>query len=196
MDHNMSAKARTLAPSTFNPDHYYNSDKNSIMTDYPPPTPAYNPYSTFHNPGSHPHYQSSSVSFGLEEPPYQQHQWHEEDNDSTVHLSSAAAPFSQQVSPIERARSTGIPTNHPGIRGQYDPHDVYQGRTTTPRIDTFQTRSPLSSGLAYDDQSEYSTASLPAYHPHSDNPYAVQGHYQSSHNWGNNGTGGGYGHAM
>jgi len=196
MEDTMSSNARTLAPSTFSPDHYYNSDKNSIMTgDYPPPTPAYNPYSTFHNPGSHPHFQSSLNSFGPEETPYQ-HQWHEEDNDSTVHLSSAAAPFSQQPPPIERARSTGIPTGHPGTRGYYDPHDVYQGRTTTPHIDTSQTRSPLSSGLAYDDLSEYSTGSLPAYHSHPDNPYAVQGNYQSSHSWGNNGAGGGYGHAM
>ena len=136
------------------------------------------------------------MTFGPEETPYQQHQWHEDDNDSTVHLASAAAPFSQQQSPIERARSTGIPTGHPGIRGHYDPHDVYQGRTTTPHIDASQTRSPLTSGLAYDDLSENSTGSLPAYHPHTDNPYAVQGHYQSSHGWGNNGAGGGYGHAM
>ncbi|KAG6809986.1 hypothetical protein H0H92_013812 [Tricholoma furcatifolium] len=132
-DDALSMNTRVAAPSTYTQDYYqYNSDKNSVMAgDYPPPMPAYNPYSTHQVPGSHTHFQSSSMSLGHEDS-YQQRQMYDDDNESTVHLTSSAAPFSQQA-PIERTRSAGIPYGHPGPVGgnSYDPHDVYQGRAAT-----------------------------------------------------------------
>lgn len=169
IDDNISINTRAVAPSMYTQDQYYNSDKSTLMTgDYPPPMPAYNPYSA--HQGSYTHFQSSSASFTHEQSPYQHHQMYEEDNESTLHLASSAAPFSQQRTPIDRSRSPGVPYGHPGAGGNYDPHDVYQGRAT--HLDTPQRRSPAS-GLAYDDASHYSTGSLPAYgvQPPSDNPY-------------------------
>lgn len=209
LDDTMSVNTRTIAPSTYTQDQYY-SDKNAVMTgDYPPPMPAYNPYSPYQPPGSYAHYQSSSVSVTHEDAPYQPRQMYEEDNESTAYLASAAAPFSQQ-SPIERTRSAGIPYGHPGPGGNYDPRDVYQGRTTTPRIDPSQRRSPPTNGYAYDDASQYSTGSLPAYGQPplaSDNPYGAspnnlgaQAYYHHTHRSydteGGGGGGGGYVHAM
>lgn len=176
-DDNMSMTTRVPAPSTYTQDYYhYNSDKNSIMSgDYPPPMPAYNPYSTHQAPGSYAHFQLSSASFTQEDPAYQNHQMYEDDNESTAHLATAAAPFSQQ-SPIERSRSAGIPYGHPGPGSgggggnMYNPHDVYEGRAAA-----HSARFPTS-GLAYDDTSEYSRGSLPGYTGHnslsSENPYA------------------------
>jgi hypothetical protein len=176
--------------------------------DYPPPMPAYNPYSTHQPPGSHAQFQSSTASFTHEDPAYQNHQMYEDDNESTVHLAAAAAPFSQQ-SPVERSRSAGIPYGHPGPGGggnMYNPHDVYEGRAALN-----STRSPTS-GLAYDDVSEHSRGSLPGYAGHNslENPYAgyssnpatPQGgnlHQQSRRGRGfdeEGGSGGGYSRAM
>ncbi|KAF5388354.1 hypothetical protein D9615_000324 [Tricholomella constricta] len=174
IDDNTSINTRAAPPSTYTQDYYhYNSDKNSIMTgDYPPPMPAYNPYSTHQAPGSYAQFQASSASFAHEDSSYH-HQIYEEDNESTAHLTAAAAPFSQH-SPVERSRSAGIPYGHPGPGGvgnNYDPHDVYQGRAA---LNSARTHT---SKLAYDDASEYSRGSqpLPGYSGHnslsSDNPY-------------------------
>lgn len=176
VDDNMSVHTRGPPPSTYTQDYnYYNSDKNSTMGNYPPPMPAYNPYSTHQAPGSYTHFQQSSASITHEDSPYQQHQLYDDDNDSTAHLSSAAAPFSHQQAPIERSRSAGIPNpyDYPADGGQYDAHDVYQGRTQQP--DAYRRRSPQGGGLAYDDASEYSAGSLPGYGVHAsplDNPYS------------------------
>jgi hypothetical protein len=168
-DDNMSMTTRAPAPSTYTQDYYqYNSDKNSIMTgDYPPPMPAYNPYSAHQPPGSYAAFQSSTASFTHEDPAHH-HQMYEDDNDSTIHLAAAAAPFSQQ-SPIERSRSAGILYGHPGGGGggnSYDPRDVYQGRAAPNSVWS------SSGGLAYDDGG---SLPLPGQSGHnslaSDNPY-------------------------
>ncbi|KAG6837536.1 hypothetical protein H0H93_007717 [Arthromyces matolae] len=122
-----SMNTRVAAPSTYSQDYYRgNSDKNSIMTGDYPPMPAYNPYSTHQVPGSHTHFQSSSMSLGHEDN-YHQRQMYDEDNESTVHLASAAAPFSQQP-PIDRTRTPVAPYGYSSRGNNYDPHDVYQGR--------------------------------------------------------------------
>ncbi|RDB22879.1 hypothetical protein Hypma_010321 [Hypsizygus marmoreus] len=211
VDDKVSMHTRT-APSTYTQDYYYyNSDKNSTMTgDYPPPMPAYNPYSTHQPPGSYAHFQSSSASFSHEDPGYTHHQMYDDDNDSTAHLSSAAAPFSQQPPP-DRGGSTK-PYPYPGGNGNssYDPHDVYQGRAA-PNHDVSRRHLPPSNGgIAYDDASHYSGASLPGYGGQptlsADNPYGgyssnpgtpqgVQSHQQPRRGQGYEG-GGGYSRAL
>lgn len=180
IDDNMSVYTRGPPPSMHTQDYYhYNSDKNSIMTgDYPPPMPAYNPYSNNQTPGSYPHFQASAASFAHEDPSYhhQPYQMYEEDNESTAHLAPAAAPFAQQ-SPVDRSRSAGIPYGHPGPIG-YDPHDVYQGRTA------HNPARSSAAGLAYDDASDYSRGSLPGYPGPAamENPYGgYSNNSQASH---------------
>ncbi|KAG6918911.1 hypothetical protein DXG01_010566 [Tephrocybe rancida] len=203
LDDGASMNTRVPAPSTYTQDYYqYNSDKNSIMTgEYPPPMPAYNPYSTHHVPGSHTQFQSSAMSLGHEDH-YQQRQMYDDDNESTVHLAAAAAPFSHH-SPVEQSRSAGIPYGHPGPVGgnNYDAHDVYQGRAASTQ--------PSLGGLAYETAPEYARGSTPVYPSHnSDNPYAGYSSNPATpqgnpHQMGRRGRGydeegggGGYSHAM
>jgi len=160
VDDALSMNTRNPAPSTYTQD-YSSSDKG---LDYPPPMPAYNPYSTHQPPISHAHFQSSSVSIANDDSAYYQ-RFYEDDNVSTAHLTTSAAPFSQ-YSPIDKARS-GV---HNGYLdgGNYDSHDVYQGRASA-RPDN-RRRSPPTTGLASD-----LNGSLPSYtsHPSSatENPY-------------------------
>ncbi|EEB86585.1 hypothetical protein MPER_16410, partial [Moniliophthora perniciosa FA553] len=89
---------RTRGPpgSTYTQDqYYYNSDKGG----YPPPMPAYNPYSTHQGPGSFAHYNPSQPSIsGHEESLYNYQQGHmyEDDNNSVANLTAGAAPFALQ----------------------------------------------------------------------------------------------------
>ncbi|KAG5648696.1 hypothetical protein DXG03_000042 [Asterophora parasitica] len=229
IDDNMSMHTRAAPPSTYTQDYYhYNSDKNSVMTgDYPPPMPAYNPYSTHQPPGAYAQFQQSSASFTYEDHGSgYHHQMYEEDNESTAHLAPSAAPYAQQP-PVERSRSAGIPYGHPGPGGydphtggncydpyaggnNYDPRDVYQGHAA-PHSARTQT-----SGLAYDNASEYSRGSqpLPGYSGHnavpSDNPYLGYSSNSGTPQGGNGNPqsrrvggrgydeegGGGYSHAM
>ncbi|KAG6855089.1 hypothetical protein C0991_006018 [Blastosporella zonata] len=200
-----SMNTRVPAPSTYTQDYYhYSSDKNSIMTgDYPPPMPAYNPYSTHQVPGSHTHFQSSSMSLGHEDG-YQQRQMYDGDNESIAHLTSAAAPFSHQ-SPVERSRSAAIPYGHPGPIGgnSYDPHDVYQGQATV------NASQASTGGLAYDNAMDYTRGptpgyagpnSEPSYGGYSNNPATSQGNPHQmgrrGRGYDEEGGGGGYSHAM
>lgn len=164
MDDKSSIITRQPPPSTYTQDsyYYYNSDKAG---DYPPPMPAYNPYSTHQPAGSYAQFSSSQATFQDDSPYYQSQNMYEEDNESTAHLPMAAAPFGQQrPSPIDRPGSAGLPNpygNEPGSGGSYDPHDVYQGRAV-PSPDNSRRPSPLgssglsrpASGLAYDDDGQ------------------------------------------
>ncbi|KAG6857330.1 hypothetical protein H0H87_005633 [Tephrocybe sp. NHM501043] len=200
LDDTASMNTRGPPSSTYTHDYYhYNSDKNSMAGDSLPPMPAYNPYSTHQVPGSHTHFQASAMSLGNDDN-YQHRQMYDDDNESTAHLTAAAAPFSHQ-SPVERSRSAGIPYGHPGpaVGNNYDPHDVYHGRAAV-------TPQP---GLAYENATDYSRSKSPGYASHnSDNPYGgyssnpatPQGNQHQSgwrgRGYDAEGGGGGYSHAM
>ncbi|KAJ7507688.1 hypothetical protein B0H11DRAFT_1968116 [Mycena galericulata] len=170
-----------VAPSTYTQDsyYYYNSD---VKNANPPPMPAYNPYSTHQAPDAYATFNPSQATFQqLEEyqAPYE--------DESAMHLTSGAAPFSHSQYSIDRPGSAApspyyggeqqgappfshsqYPIDRPGSAapnpyhyggGNYDAHDVYQGRAVpSPRPQ--QQRAPSSlaspvSGLAYDDADAY-----------------------------------------
>lgn len=159
------------APSTYTytqDQYYYNSDKN----DYPPPMPAYNPYSTHQPPGSYAHFNQSQNTFAYEESVYNnyppQQQVYDDDYDSNAHLPMGAAPLAQQSQPSISRPGTAAPLSNPHSpgydgAGNYDPHDVYQGRAA-PDSHTSRRQSPPASsdarssgGLAYDDPQDHGT---------------------------------------
>jgi len=152
-DDDTSSINTRVAPSTYNQDHYYQADKGA---DYPP-MPAYNAYSTYPNFNS----SSATVVDDYAYPP----KMYDDDNESTVHLAAAAAPFAHQ--PIDRTGLAGHPSQQhlQAYGGSYDPHDVYEGRAGS--VPPHSRRSPLpssnrprpSSGLVYDDgdSQDYST---------------------------------------
>ncbi|KAJ7904407.1 hypothetical protein B0H14DRAFT_2662705 [Mycena olivaceomarginata] len=78
-----------VAPSTYTQDsyYYYNSDAKNAN---PPPMPAYNPYSTHQAPDAYANFNPSQATFQQSEDPYQY------EDESNAHLTSGAAPFSQQ----------------------------------------------------------------------------------------------------
>jgi hypothetical protein len=80
-DDTSTLAARSVAPSSQGQDYY---------GDYPPPMPAYNPYSTHQPPNSMTHFNQSAASFGYDEPgtPYAQPY----EDDDTARLTTAAAP--------------------------------------------------------------------------------------------------------
>jgi len=85
-----------VAPSTYTQDsyYYYNSDVKSAN---PPPMPAYNPYSAHQAPDAYATFNPSQATFQQPEDPYQPPY----EDESTMHLTSGAAPFSQQY-PVDR----------------------------------------------------------------------------------------------
>jgi len=150
--------------------YHYNSDKNSVMTgDYPLPMPAYGPYSSHQSPDSYARFQPSTASLNHDDSVYQHRQMYEDDNDSTIHLASAAAPFAQ-IFPVELSRSPAIPYGHSGpvSRNNYDAHDVYQGRATlnSGRSGTYEDTPQYTQGSYLAPAEHNSTLSLS-----SDNPY-------------------------
>ncbi|KAG6902295.1 hypothetical protein C0995_001905 [Termitomyces sp. Mi166 len=192
-----SMNTRVPAPSTYTQDYYYNSDKHSTIAGDYPPMPAYNPYSTHQVPGSRTYFQSSSMSLGHEDN-YQQRQMYDDDNESTVHLAAAAAPFSQQP-PVDGVRSAGTSYGHPGPAGtnSYDPHDVYQGRAAQ------NSTQPPNAGLAYESMSGLGYAGHDPENPYggySSNPATPRGNMRQQvrrgRGYDEGGTGGGYSNAM
>lgn len=112
-----SIMTRGPPPSTFtyqtSADPYYQNPEKQF--DYPPPMPAYNPYSHHQGSGSQGHFNPSQTSVGYEEPSYFAR--YEDDNESTAHLTGAAAPYGHQSQySVDR----------------YAQHDNYPGRTMTP----------------------------------------------------------------
>lgn len=105
-----------VAPSTYTTKDYYNYNDKA---DYPP-MPPYNPYARQQGPGTYAHYNPSAATLGYDDPNYpSSHAMYDEaDNESTMHLAAAAAPFARD--PIDRQ---GSPYT------AYDPRDVYQGRS-------------------------------------------------------------------
>lgn len=180
-DDDISSMHTRVPPSTYTyntqDQYYYNSDKN----DYPPPMPAYNPYSPYQQPGVHPHFNPSQNTFAYEDSPYNypppQQQGYD-DTDSAANLAVTAAPFAHQSQySIERPGTAPLPNPHGGHAGveSYDPHDVYHGRAVTSPSrrpsPPASSRTPRpTSGLAYDD--------LPT--PSSGAPYSGTTLYETS----------------
>lgn len=133
-DDRSSIRTRGPAPSTYTQDTNYYYDKGGA---YPPPMPAYNPYSTNQNP-SFAHINPSLPSLPRED--YQS--TYEEDD--TTGLTTAAAPFAHQT--------PSNPYNHnPSSRTGLDAHDVYQGRDVLASDDggLAYYESEPAEGLAY-----------------------------------------------
>jgi len=195
IDDKASINTRITAPSYHTQDRYYPHTDKGNGPDYPP-MPAYNPYSTHQNPNSYTQFNQSQGAFAQDEPPYQRHLY-DDDNESTVHLSAAAAPYGQQYSyPTAGAVA-------------YEPHDVYQGHGGAPqasrRLSPANAQPRPSSGLAYDDDvSEHYGANAPgSYHVQGESPYPAHpdghGYQQSSAGRAYDedyGRGGGHGHTV
>lgn len=135
--------------------YYYNSDKGG----FPPPMPAYNPYSTHQPPGSFAHINPSQPSLGRGDESlynYPQGQFYEDDNESTANLAMGAAPFAHQhLSPIDRPGTTQpsmVNPYSPGPQGNFDPHDIYHGRdiSTPDPTQRYHSPAPPGSHSAYD----------------------------------------------
>ncbi|KAG6885202.1 hypothetical protein C0993_004884 [Termitomyces sp. T159_Od127] len=191
-----SMNTRVPAPSTYTQDYYhYNSDKHSAMGgDYLPPMPAYNPYSTQQVPGSHTYFQSSSLSLGQEDN-YQQRQTYDEDNESTAHLASAAAPFSQQS--LADARFVDTAHGYTGPMGDhnYNAYDIYQGRVAQNSLAQART-----TGLTHESMGYAANNSENPYDGYSSYPATPQRNMQPQaprgRGFDEGGRGGGYSPAM
>lgn len=90
-----------------------------------------------------------------------------------AHLAAAPTPFSQQPSYPVAPPYVHTPTSG---NGNYDLHDVYQGRAGSVPDPS---RRP-SLGLAYDEAPEYSRYGAPP-PTHSDNPYGPNGYPHRGH---------------
>lgn len=151
-----------VAPSGH--DHYY-QDKRG---DYPPPMPAYNPYSHQQN-GSHPQINPSQGNFGQEDQTYPYQHPYDDDNESTAHLTLAAAPFAHQPT-IDRPGSAN-PYGHGAAPG------YNQGYSPQPRLTPSSGLARPASGLAYDD--DYSNMP-PQSNPYGQAPNQYSGYPQQS----------------
>jgi len=181
----------TYAASTHTKDYYYANEKSF---DYPPPMPAFNPYSTHQAPGTY-HFNPSSPTVNYDEPNYPpQTGMYDNDNESTARLTTSAAPFGRDPFAREPLERQGSPYGGPH-GGNYDPVDVYQGRAGSTAPSLYPQQHPqqanrlsppsssshgpapsVSSGLAYDDVSEYpshqTASALSGVSSYGDNPYA------------------------
>lgn len=152
VDDASSLHTRGPPASTYTQDYYYASEQGG----YPPPMPAFNPYS-HHQTGSFAQINPSQPTLGNEESLYNYapQGYHDDDNDSVAHLAGTAAPFAGH------GADSGYPNPYSPAPGttQFDPHDVYQGHAamTTPAPDASKTWSPQS-GLAYDDHRTHTPA--------------------------------------
>ncbi|KAK7470767.1 Potassium transporter [Stygiomarasmius scandens] len=200
-----SMRTRGPPPSTYTQD-YYSSDQGG----YPPPMPAYNPYSqhtgsfTQINP-SQPTLRDDSLYN------YTPQGYYEDDNDSVAHLAGTAAPFAGQ------GQSQGLgadPNSYPNPYSpgpgntSYDPHDVYQGHAAmsspapdasrrwspshgaAPGYEDYRTHTP---GHAYDDYRSHTPGhAYDDYRSHTPaNANVQQSHYGQGNGYGH-GPAGGY----
>lgn len=141
-DDSSSMNTCVVAPSTYTQDPSY----KGFTSEYPL-MPAYNPYVAPHcNPSS-----ATLCDDSIYPPP----QTYDDDNESTLNFAAAAAPFARD--PVDRHGSPYGPPQG----GNYNPHDVYQGRTGPAQQQPQHRRSPPSSvgqpqgSLAYGDVPEY-----------------------------------------
>ncbi|KAF9263516.1 hypothetical protein L218DRAFT_319567 [Marasmius fiardii PR-910] len=183
-----SMHTRGPPPSTYTQDQYYynNLDRGGA---YPPPMPAYNPYSTHQPPGSSAHFHASQPSFGREDSLYNYP--YETDNESSAHLAITGAPFSQIDRPgTAPPQHMQNPYSPAASSATFDPRDVYQG-LETPTPEPLRRRpSPQPSQLAYDEgmngyhQHQHHTQQGGGYHPSDPSSYS-QERYGGYHGYGN-----------
>ena len=164
-DDSTSMKTRVPAPSVYTQDSYYYKGDNGLPSDYPP-MPGYSPYPN-HQAPPYAQYSSATLPYeGAYPPPHR----YDNDDESTVNLAAAAAPFA--VDPISRH---GSPYGPPQVVN-YDAHPARTGSAPPQQ----HRRSPPSSvgypqgGMAYDDVPEYAGQyQQPAGIPESfDDPYS------------------------
>ncbi|KAJ3892904.1 hypothetical protein GG344DRAFT_44367 [Lentinula edodes] len=201
-DDRSSIRTRGPPPSTYTQDsNYYYHDKGGA---YPPPMPAYNPYSANQSPGSYPYINPSQPALSRED--YQS--GYEEDD--TTGLAVAAAPFAQQSQTYLNAHSSSLTNPYsPGPTGGtgFNAHDVYQGRDSDHDGLAYysNSHSETSEGLAYDQDSQPQQGGYHQdYVPHHDMQYSgdtyqdyshsqpAYGAYAPSHNKDNGGGAHGY----
>ncbi|KAJ3837866.1 hypothetical protein F5878DRAFT_584345 [Lentinula raphanica] len=176
-DDRSSVRTRVPPPSTYTQDsNYYYYDKAGA---YPPPMPAYNPYSANQAPGSYPYINPSQPALSREDyqPGYEE--------DDTTGLAVAAAPFAQQSQVHLDAHSSSLTNPYsPGPTAEtgFDAHDVYQGRdSNSPDHDGLayhnNSHSEHFDGLAYDQQSQQG-AYQQDYASHHDMQYSAGAYHQ------------------
>jgi hypothetical protein len=150
-DDNTSVNTRAPPPSTYTQDYYsYNSD----LGDYPPPMPAYNPYSNHQPPGSHAQFHQSGY-LPHEDPAYHQRPMYDDDNESTAHLATSAAPISQQTERVGAppyGHAAGDPSRLPATRLAYDDGSDYSRYGAPPPIQSDNPYGGYLSPGVYDAQ--------------------------------------------
>ncbi|KAJ4467556.1 hypothetical protein J3R30DRAFT_3571333 [Lentinula aciculospora] len=181
-DDRSSIRTRGPPPSTYTQDsNYYYYDKGGA---YPPPMPAYNPYSANQPAGSYAYINPSQPALSREDyqPGYEE--------DDTTGLAVAAAPFAQQSQTHLNAHSSSLTNPYsPGPTGGtgFDAHDVYQGRDSrSPEYDGLAYRSNShsehSEGLAYDQDFANPQPQQEVHHQdyasHHDMQYSVGAYHQ------------------
>jgi len=167
-DDRSSIRTRGPPPSTYTQDsNYYYNDKAGA---YPPPMPAYNPYSTTQSPGSYAHINPSQPSLARED--YSPAAYEEDD---TTGLTNAAAPFAQQSQTHLDGHSSYSNPYSPGPTVGYDAHDVYQGRSAD---DAYYTNSQNPDGQVY--QQDYSNSQPQHYDGAYHQDYATYQQYSES----------------
>ncbi|KAF5369777.1 hypothetical protein D9758_001155 [Tetrapyrgos nigripes] len=116
-----SLHTRGPPPSVYTQDYFAASESG-----YPPPMPAFNPYS-HQQTGSVTQLNPSLPNFGREDSLYNYapQGYHDDDSDSVAHLTGTAAPFAG----AGHIADSGYPNPYSPAPGQahFDPHDVYQG---------------------------------------------------------------------
>ncbi|THV08666.1 hypothetical protein K435DRAFT_708645 [Dendrothele bispora CBS 962.96] len=152
VDDAASFRTRGPPPSTYTQD-YYNPDHGA----YPPPMPAYNPYSQ--NTGSFTQINPSQPT--LREDSlynYAPQGYYDDDNDSVAHLAGTAAPIAGQGQGLGVDHNSYPNPYSPGPGNtSYDPHDVYQGHAgmTGSAYGDYRSHTP---GHAYDDYRSHTPA--------------------------------------
>lgn len=151
-----SMHTRGPPPSTYTQDYYYASDHQG---GYPPPMPAFNPYS-HHQTGSVPQLNPSQPNLPHEDSLYNYppQGYHDDDTDSVAHLAGTAAPFAGT-----HGTDSAYPNPYSPGPGQthFEPHDVYQGHAamTSPAPDASRGwPQQQSAGVAYDDYRTHTPA--------------------------------------
>ncbi|KAJ2931564.1 hypothetical protein H1R20_g5473, partial [Candolleomyces eurysporus] len=166
-DDDTSTLATRVAPST--KDYYY-SDKGSV-SDYPPPMPAYNPYSTHQPPGSYAQFNASTTSMPYDEPSYAQYQPYDDDDTRLTHSASPfahanhGASIARHGTPMttspsaydstEGSPQTSYPPSYSSQQRQQTSHDAYNNAY-------YPSPTPQPQHGRYDDGSGYDPGAYPS----------------------------------
>jgi len=150
-DDSSSMKTRIPAPSTYTQDSYYHKGDNGLPSDYPP-MPAYNPYINHQT-----QFNSSSATLSYDDSAYPPPLKYEGDNESTINFAAAAAPDPYSAPPIDN----------------YDPHDVYQGRTGSAPPQQHQRSPPSSMGQLQGGMPEDDVPGYPGQYQHPTGTFAA-----------------------